>query len=102
MSLFSAGMRLPRLLSCALVLALAACGTAQQRAEKGELATSSDRTAAHKRAQIRLQLAIGYLEQRQFDVALDEEFFADAVGEELVAGIGAHVDEGQHGDGFLQ
>ncbi len=88
MSLFSAGMRLPRLLSCALVLALAACGTAQQRAEKGELATSSDRTADHKRAQIRLQLAIGYLEQRQFDVALDEvkqsllaaPEFADAYG----------------------
>lgn len=88
MNLFSAGMWLPRLLTCAMVLALAACGTAQQRAEKNELATSSDKTTDQKRAQIRLQLAIGYFEQRQFDVALDEvkqsllsdPEFADAYG----------------------
>ncbi len=55
-----------------LVVLLAACGSAQQRAEQSELPTSSDRTTAQKRALIRLQLAIGYFEQRQFDVALDE------------------------------
>jgi len=37
-----------------------------------ELPTSSDQTDNQKRAQIRLQLAIGYFEQRQLNVALDE------------------------------
>jgi len=37
-----------------------------------ELLTSSDQTDNQKRAQIRLQLAIGYFEQRQLNVALDE------------------------------
>ena len=55
-----------------LVLLLAACGSAQKRAEQSELLTSSDQTTAQKRALIRLQLAVGYFEQRQFDVALDE------------------------------
>ncbi|MBC7514399.1 MAG: type IV pilus biogenesis/stability protein PilW [Herminiimonas sp.] len=37
-----------------------------------ELPTSSDQTDNQKRAQIRLQLAIGYFEQRQLNTALDE------------------------------
>lgn len=37
-----------------------------------ELQTSSDQTDTQKRAEIRLQLAIGYYEQRQLSVALDE------------------------------
>lgn len=37
-----------------------------------ELPTSSDQTDNQKRAQIRLQLAMGYFEQRQMNVALDE------------------------------
>ena len=39
---------------------------------KAELATLSDATAAQKRAQIRMQLAVGYFEQNQLPVALDE------------------------------
>ncbi|QGZ42989.1 type IV pilus biogenesis/stability protein PilW [Pseudoduganella flava] len=39
---------------------------------KAELPTLSDATAAQKRAQIRMQLAIGYYEQGQLPVALDE------------------------------
>ncbi|MBC7413417.1 MAG: type IV pilus biogenesis/stability protein PilW [Herminiimonas sp.] len=41
-------------------------------APQAELPTSSDQTDNQKRAQIRLQLAIGYFEQRQMNVALDE------------------------------
>jgi type IV pilus assembly protein PilF len=37
-----------------------------------ELPTLSDQTSDQKRAQIRLQLAIGYFEQKQYTVALDE------------------------------
>ena len=37
-----------------------------------ELKTSSDQTDIQNRARIRLQLAIGYYEQRQLEVALDE------------------------------
>ncbi len=37
-----------------------------------DLATESDQTEAHKRARIRLELAVGYFEQGQTNVALDE------------------------------
>jgi type IV pilus assembly protein PilF len=49
-------------------LLLDGCGTSAPR----ELATSSDQTDVQKRARIRLQLAMGYYEQRQMNVALDE------------------------------
>jgi type IV pilus assembly protein PilF len=39
---------------------------------QGELQTSSDQTDNQRRARIRLQLAVGYYEQRQMPVALDE------------------------------
>jgi type IV pilus assembly protein PilF len=37
-----------------------------------ELKTASDQTAAEKRAQIRLQLAVGYYQNRKYAIALDE------------------------------
>jgi type IV pilus assembly protein PilF len=37
-----------------------------------ELRTSSDQTAAEKRAAIRLQLAVGYYQAGKYDIALDE------------------------------
>jgi type IV pilus assembly protein PilF len=37
-----------------------------------ELKTASDQTAAEKRAQIRLQLAVGYYQDRKYAIALDE------------------------------
>ncbi|CAN7193758.1 type IV pilus biogenesis/stability protein PilW [Pseudoduganella sp. LjRoot289] len=49
----------------------AASGTPGQSG-KAELATASDQTAAQKRAEIRMQLAIGYYQQGQYAVALDE------------------------------
>lgn len=51
---------------------LAACGTNPVAGSQGDLPTSSDQTDNQKRAQIRLQLAVGYYEQRQMPVALDE------------------------------
>lgn len=39
---------------------------------RGDLLTSSDQTDNQRRARIRLQLAVGYFEQRQIAVALDE------------------------------
>lgn len=52
------------LLACAL---LAACAQTSR-----ELPTLSDQTTAQRRAEIRLQLAVGYYQQRKLDVALDE------------------------------
>jgi tetratricopeptide (TPR) repeat protein len=37
-----------------------------------ELKTASDQTASEKRAQIRLQLAVGYYQDRKYEIALDE------------------------------
>lgn len=50
---------------------LAACAGGPS-AEKGELKTASDQTAAEKRAGIRLQLAVGYYQDGKFEIALDE------------------------------
>ena len=62
-----------------LAVLLAACtggpagtGAAGDMSGKAELPTLSDATAAQKRAQIRMQLAVGYYEQGQLPVALDE------------------------------
>lgn len=56
----------------AIVLLLAGCASTQPGSAQGELPTSSDQTDNQKRAQIRLQLAIGYYGQGQMNVALDE------------------------------
>ena len=72
----------------ALALALlAGCAGAGGEAPR-ELKTASDQTAAEKRAQIRLQLAVGYYQDRKYEIALDEvkqaiaaaPDFADAYG----------------------
>lgn len=54
-----------------ILLALGGCATHSGSGQK-DLLTSSDQTDNQKRARIRLQLAIGYYEQRQIPVALDE------------------------------
>lgn len=55
---------------------------------KAELATASDQTAAQKRADIRMQLAIGYYQQGQYAVALDEIKKALAADPELADAYG--------------
>ena len=64
------------LTAAALMATLLLPGCAGNRAggstPETELPTLSDQTTDQKRAQIRLQLAIGYFEQKQYTVALDE------------------------------
>jgi type IV pilus assembly protein PilF len=63
-----------RLAAVALAGMLAGCvaSTTTGPSGKAELATASDQTSAQKRAEIRMQLAVGYFEQGQIPVALDE------------------------------
>jgi len=70
---------MPRLsgrLACALALPLLLSACAGNNGglagDTHELKTLSDQTAAEKRAQIRLQLAVGYYQERKYDIALDE------------------------------
>lgn len=63
---------------CALQLALCAAAALSACAGGGktgagpDLKTASDQTLSEKRAGIRLQLAIGYFQERKYEVALDE------------------------------
>lgn len=54
-----------------VVLLMTGCASTGTEGQ-GELQTSSDQSASQRRAQIRMQLAIGYLQQGQFSTALDE------------------------------
>lgn len=56
----------------ASVILFTACGSNPVAGSQGELPTSSDQTDNQRRARIRLQLAVGYYQQRQLPVALDE------------------------------
>ena len=57
----------------ACVILLAACATTgKTTVGDGELATSSDQTSAQKRAAINLQLAVGYYQRNELEVALDK------------------------------
>jgi type IV pilus assembly protein PilF len=68
------------LLACVLLGSLSACGTksggtintAGLQGSTTELRTASDETTDEKRASIRLQLAVGYYQEGNFAVALDE------------------------------
>lgn len=68
------------LLACVLVGTLSACATkpggspnaAGLKGSTTELRTASDETTDEKRASIRLQLAVGYYQEGNFTVALDE------------------------------
>lgn len=60
-------------LAVACIFVLTACSTAPiTPAGKTDLVTASDETDGQKRAKIRLELALGYFEQGQITVALDE------------------------------
>ena len=62
--------------AAAVVMILGLVGCAARgpgnTAPREELATASDQSGAQRRAQIRLELAVDYYEQRQLSVALDE------------------------------
>lgn len=56
----------------ASALLLAGCASGPVATPQGEQPASADQAESRRRAQIRLQLALGYYEQRQMAVALDE------------------------------
>jgi type IV pilus assembly protein PilF len=56
----------------AFMLLLAGCASNKHDGSGGELPTSSDQTIGQKRADIHLQLAVGYYERKEMSVALDE------------------------------
>lgn len=88
---------MPRLsgrLACALALPLllsACAGNGGLAGDTRELKTLSDQTAAEKRAQIRLQLAVGYYRERKYDIALDEVKQAIAANPEYADAYGVRA-----------
>jgi type IV pilus assembly protein PilF len=77
-------------IACALALCLlSAC--AGSGGSPRELKTASDQTAAEKRAGIRLQLAVGYYQDRKYEIALDEVKKAIAADPELADAYGVRA-----------
>lgn len=70
MTTFRANALLVAAMSAALLLA--GCASPPAATAPGEAPALSDQTEGQRRARIRLQLAVGYYEQRQMAVALDE------------------------------
>lgn len=64
--------RLSGIIFLLFIMFLHGCASSQSGGALAELPTSSDQTSDQKRANIRLQLAIGYYQQHQLEVALDE------------------------------
>jgi type IV pilus assembly protein PilF len=77
-----------RLVAVVLAGLLAACATTPGTSGKAELLTASDQTSSQKRAEIRMQLASGYFQQGQYEVALDEVKKAIAADPENPDGYG--------------
>ncbi len=75
-------------LAVLLAALLAGCASGTGASGKGELATASDQTSAQRRAEIRMQLAVGYYEQGQYAVALDEIKLALAADPQYADGYG--------------
>jgi type IV pilus assembly protein PilF len=67
-----AGFKSAVLSAVVLVFFVTGCASTESGSGQGELQTSSDQSENQRRAQIRMQLAIGYFQQGQFNVALDE------------------------------
>ncbi len=78
----------PALRAAGLAMAMFLAGCVSQGSGKAELTTASDQTSAQKRAEIRMQLAVGYFQQGQYTVALDEVKLALAADPELAEGYG--------------
>jgi type IV pilus assembly protein PilF len=60
------------MLAAAAVSFLSACASGPALESPRELRTASDQTPTEKRAQIRLQLAVGYYQDGKYEIALDE------------------------------
>jgi type IV pilus assembly protein PilF len=86
------------LLLCMLAAGLAACtSTSKTTSDSGlpgatqELKTISDATSVDKRAAIRMQLAIGYYQEKNYEVALDEIKKALAANPDLADAYGVRA-----------
>ncbi|WP_229429062.1 type IV pilus biogenesis/stability protein PilW [Massilia sp. ST3] len=77
-----------RVAAALLLTLLAACAGPGGASAGGELKTASDVTAVEKRAQIRVQLAVGYYQEGKYDIALDEVKQAIAVYPEYAEAYG--------------
>ncbi|MRW89146.1 type IV pilus biogenesis/stability protein PilW [Duganella sp. FT80W] len=77
-----------RLSLVALCVAGALAGCASSGSNKAELTTTSDATAVQRKVDIRMQLAIGYFQQGQYSVALDEVKMALAADPNYADGYG--------------
>ena len=73
---------------CLLAGLLAACAGTGGGSGQQELATASDQTKSQKRGEIRMQLAVGYYQQAQYEVALDEIKQALAADPDMAEGYG--------------
>jgi type IV pilus assembly protein PilF len=62
----------PSVASIIVLLALAGCASPGAEPASRDILTESDEPEARKRARIRMELAVGYFEQGQTNVALDE------------------------------
>ena len=75
-------------LAAAVLGALVGCASAPGSSGKAELQTASDITSAQRKVDIRMQLAVGYFEQGQYAVALDEVKLALAADPNYSDGYG--------------
>jgi type IV pilus assembly protein PilF len=76
--------------ACALALGLLAACAGTGGASR-ELKTASDQTPAEKRAEIRLELAIGYYQDGKYEIALDEVKQAIAANPEYADAYGVRA-----------
>ncbi|MFM6989725.1 MAG: type IV pilus biogenesis/stability protein PilW [Rhodoferax sp.] len=61
-----------RVLMATCMALLVACGGVATRTDKADLLTASDESESHKRARVRLELAVNYFSEGKTEIALDE------------------------------
>lgn len=79
---------LAALCAAGMLAGCASSGPTKGASGKAELTTASDQTAVQRKVDIRMQLAIGYFEQGQYTVALDEVKLALAADPNYADGYG--------------
>jgi len=82
--IFGSNRWLRRVILLSLVFVLSACASKHLEGPSDDSKLSAEKLDAQKRASIRMQLAIGYYQQGQYKVALDEVKHAISISPELV------------------
>jgi type IV pilus assembly protein PilF len=80
-----------RALGALALLLLSACAGNGGGADTHELKTASDETVTEKRAEIRLQLAVGYYQTHKYEIALDEVKKAIAINPDYADAYGVRA-----------